>query len=138
MFGLGRYIKLVLYRYVEGTCPHPGCGFEDARGDQCDNCQKLIDAKELINPRCKICSSTPKAKTSKHIFIDLPKVEQKLTQWLYESSKLWTNNARVIANSWIKTGLQPRCITRDLKWGTKVPQDGYKDKVSNTLKLSPF
>ena len=89
----------------------------------------MIDAKELINPRCKICSATPKAKTSKHIFIDLPKVEHRLTEWLEKSSELWSNNARIIAKSWIKTGLQPRCITRDLKWGTQVPKEGYNDKV---------
>jgi len=116
-------------RYVEGTCPLPGCGFEDARGDQCDGCGKLINAVELRNPRCKICSATPKTKTSKHIFIDLPKIETRLTEWLDEASKLWTSNARVIAKTWMKNGLQPRCITRDLKWGTKVPKEGFEDKV---------
>lgn len=116
-------------RYVEGTCPLPGCGFEDARGDQCDKCGKLINAVELQKPRCKICSATPKTKTSKHIFIDLPKIEPKLTEWIDEASKLWTSNARVIAKTWMKNGLQPRCITRDLKWGTKVPKEGFEDKV---------
>merc|ERR1719167_225883 len=116
-------------RYVEGTCPLPGCGFEDARGDQCDGCGKLINAVELRNPRCKICRATPKTKTSKHIFIDLPKIETRLTEWLDEASKLWTSNARVIAKTWMKNGLQPRCITRDLKWGTKVPKEGFEDKV---------
>ena len=62
-------------------------------------------------------------------FMDLPKLERRLTGWLDESSKSWTNNARVIANSWVKGGLQPRCITRDLKWGTRVPLKGYEDKV---------
>ena len=118
-------------RYVEGTCPLPGCGFEDARGDQCDKCGKLINAVELQKPRCKICSATPKTKTSKHIFIDLPKIEPKLTEWIDEASKLWTSNARVIAKTWMKNGLQPRCITRDLKWGTKVPKEGFEDKVRN-------
>ena len=116
-------------RYVEGGCPHPGCGFEDARGDQCDGCQKLINAIELKSPRCKICSSTPKVRKSKHIFIDLPKIEEKLTAWVNEASELWTNNARVIAKTWMENGLRPRCITRDLKWGTKVPKEGYHDKV---------
>jgi methionyl-tRNA synthetase len=116
-------------RYVEGVCPHPGCGYEDARGDQCDSCQKLINAVDLINPRCKICSSTPKVTTSKHIFIDLPKIEPKLISWLDEASKSWTNNAQVITKSWVKLGLRPRCITRDLKWGTPVPKEGYEDKV---------
>ena len=125
------YNQLYLFhcRYVEGGCPHPGCGFEDARGDQCDGCQKLINAIELKNPRCKICSSTPKVRKSKHIFIDLPKIEEKLTTWVNEASELWTNNARVIAKTWMENGLRPRCITRDLKWGTKVPKEGYHDKV---------
>ena len=120
------YNQLYLFhcRYVEGGCPHPGCGFEDARGDQCDGCQKLINAIELKNPRCKICSSTPKVRKSKHIFIDLPKIEEKLTKWVNEASELWTNNARVIAKTWMENGLRPRCITRDLKWGTKVPKEG--------------
>ena len=59
-------------RFVEGTCPL--CGYEDARGDQCDRCGKLINAVELIKPRCKICSSAPVVKTSQHLFMDLPKV----------------------------------------------------------------
>ena len=108
------------------------CKFEDARGDQCDGCGKLINAVDLVDPKCKICSATPKVKTSKHIFLDLPKVEDDLNSWFEESSKEWTNNAKVIAKSWLKGGLHPRCITRDLKWGTPVPLEGYKDKVSDT------
>ena len=61
--------------------------------------------------------------------MELPKLEQRLTQWMESSSKNWTSNARVIANSWVKGGLQDRCITRDLKWGTKVPLKGYENKV---------
>ena len=114
-------------RFVEGICPF--CGYEDARGDQCDSCGKLINATELKEPRCKLCSCRPQVKTSKHIFIDLPKVEEKLNGWLEATSVNWTNNARVIAKSWLKGGLQPRCITRDLKWGTPVPMKGYESKV---------
>lgn len=61
-------------RFVEGGCPHPGCNFEDARGDQCDGCGKLVNAIELKNPRCKICGCTPQKKSSCQFFIDLPKV----------------------------------------------------------------
>jgi len=121
--------KFLADRFVEGQCPLPGCKYEDARGDQCDKCGKLINAVELVNPRCKTCSASPTIKTSKHLFMDLPKLERRLTGWLDDSSKSWTNNARVIANSWVKGGLQPRCITRDLKWGTRVPLKGYEDKV---------
>ena len=82
-----------------------------------------------MSPRCKLCGKTPSPRTSSHIFLDLPKVESELTSWMDESSTSWTNNARVIAKSWLKTGLQPRCITRDIKWGTPVLLDGYQDKV---------
>lgn len=61
-------------RFVEGTCPHPGCGYDDARGDQCDGCSKLINATELIRPRCKICGTAPVIRSSKQFFLDLPKV----------------------------------------------------------------
>lgn len=64
-------------RFVEGTCPHPGCGYEDARGDQCDGCGKLINAVELVRPRCKMCSNAPVIRVSKQFFINLPKVQIK-------------------------------------------------------------
>jgi len=121
--------KFLADRFVEGTCPLTGCGYEDARGDQCDKCGKLINAVELIKPRCKLCPNSPEIRTSKHLFIDLPKIEDGLNSWFNKSSPQWTNNARVIAKSWLKGGLQPRCITRDLKWGTPVPLDGYQSKV---------
>ncbi|XP_063918598.1 methionine--tRNA ligase, cytoplasmic [Zophobas morio] len=116
-------------RFVEGGCPHIGCNYEDARGDQCDGCGKLVNAVELKNPRCKICSSTPKLKTSKQFFIDLPKLEPLLHHWMKKSAPGWSNNAQVIAKTWLKEGLKPRCITRDLKWGVPVPLNDFKDKV---------
>lgn len=103
--------------------------FSDARGDQCDACGKLINAIELKSPRCKLCSKCPSIRTSNHLFLDLPQLEQSLELWLDKSSEKWSNNARVIAKSWLKGGLQPRCITRDLKWGTPVPLAGYESKV---------
>lgn len=116
-------------RFVEGVCPHPGCGYEDARGDQCDACGKLINAIELVKPRCKLCSTSPEVRSSNHLFLDLPKIEKDLSEWLSKSSKQWTNNAKVICDTWVRDGLKTRCITRDLKWGTPVPLDGFKDKV---------
>ncbi|KAK8399895.1 hypothetical protein O3P69_002944 [Scylla paramamosain] len=116
-------------RFVEGTCPHPGCGYEDARGDQCDACGKLINAMELVQPRCKLCSSTPEVRSSSHLFLDLPSIEPKLKTWLPSSAPQWTSNAQVICDSWIKDGLKQRCITRDLKWGTPVPKDNFREKV---------
>ncbi|KAK4312772.1 hypothetical protein Pmani_015786 [Petrolisthes manimaculis] len=116
-------------RFVEGGCPHPGCGYPDARGDQCDGCSKLVNAMELVEPRCKLCSSTPIIRSSTHLFLNLPLIEPKLKAWLATSSPQWTSNAQVICESWLRDGLKSRCITRDLKWGTPVPKEGFEDKV---------
>ncbi|RWS29485.1 Methionine--tRNA ligase: cytoplasmic-like protein [Leptotrombidium deliense] len=114
-------------RLVEGTCPL--CNYDDARGDQCDKCGKLLDPMDLKNPRCKTCSNTPIVKSSKHLFLDLPKLQPQLEEWFEKNCDSWTQTARVIAKAWLKEGLKPRCITRDLKWGTPVPLEGYSDKV---------
>lgn len=116
-------------RFVEGTCPHPGCGYEDARGDQCDNCSKLVNAIDLIRPRCKQCNSAPIIRQSRQFFLNLPKIEKQLSEWLETVWNNWTNNARTITKSWLKEGLKPRCITRDLKWGIPVPYEGFEKKV---------
>lgn len=116
-------------RFVEGTCPHPGCGYEDARGDQCDGCGKLINAIELIKPRCKVCNASPVVRPSNQLFIDLPKIEPKLRTWVESVCENWTHNARVITKAWLKEGLRSRCITRDLKWGIPVPLKGFESKV---------
>ncbi|MEE6471722.1 hypothetical protein FKM82_009348 [Ascaphus truei] len=116
-------------RFVEGICPF--CNYEEARGDQCDKCGKLINAVELKKPQCKVCKRAPVIKSSEHLFLDLPKLEERLQKWLDQSLACgdWTSNARYITRSWIRDGLKPRCITRDLKWGTPVPLDGFRDKV---------
>ncbi|XP_061470635.1 methionine--tRNA ligase, cytoplasmic isoform X3 [Rhineura floridana] len=116
-------------RFVEGICPF--CNYEEARGDQCDKCGKLINATELKKPMCKVCQGTPVVKSSQHLFLDLPKLEDSLEKWLAVSQSAgdWTPNARYITRSWIRDGLKPRCITRDLKWGTPVPLDGFREKV---------
>ncbi|XP_033930129.1 methionine--tRNA ligase, cytoplasmic isoform X2 [Melopsittacus undulatus] len=116
-------------RFVEGTCPM--CGYGEARGDQCDKCGKLINAVELKSPQCKLCKGVPTVNPTEHLFLDLPKLQQPLEQWLELSwaSGHWTPNARHITRSWLREGLRPRCITRDLQWGTPVPLDGFRDKV---------
>lgn len=116
-------------RFVEGTCPN--CGFTDARGDQCDGCGKLLNAIELINPRSKLDGSTPIIKSSEHMFLNLPVLQSQCESWAEEQSKkgFWTANGKNITFSWMKEGLKPRCITRDLKWGTPVPLDSMKGKV---------
>ena len=116
-------------RYVDGTCPH--CGYEQAKGDQCDKCGKLLDPAELKNPRCTVCGSKPVFRQSRHLFLDLQKVAPQLTKWIDETAEKngWSNNAVSVAKGWIEQGLQKRCITRDLKWGVPVPLAGYEDKV---------
>ncbi|XP_032029156.1 methionine--tRNA ligase, cytoplasmic isoform X1 [Hylobates moloch] len=116
-------------RFVEGVCPF--CGYEEARGDQCDKCGKLINAVELKKPQCKVCRSCPVVQSTQHLFLDLPKLEKRLEEWLGRTlpGSDWTPNARFIIRSWLRDGLKPRCITRDLKWGTPVPLEGFKDKV---------
>jgi methionyl-tRNA synthetase len=114
-------------RFVEGECPK--CHYANARGDQCENCGNLLDAKDLINPKCKICKGVPIIRESKHLFIDLPKIEPQLRKWMSLVQSGWSDNARTMTEAWLKEGLRQRCITRDLKWGIKVPLKGYEDKV---------
>eukprot|EP00184_Porphyridium_aerugineum_P000270 CAMPEP_0184697858 /NCGR_PEP_ID=MMETSP0313-20130426/4663_1 /TAXON_ID=2792 /ORGANISM="Porphyridium aerugineum, Strain SAG 1380-2" /LENGTH=772 /DNA_ID=CAMNT_0027156699 /DNA_START=48 /DNA_END=2366 /DNA_ORIENTATION=- len=116
-------------RFVTGTCP--SCGFEDARGDQCEHCSRMLNPNELIRPRCSACGSTPIPRSSKHLFLDLGKLQPALEKWVEKASKKgdWNANCIAMTNSWLRDGLKSRCITRDLKWGTPVPLEGYTDKV---------
>ncbi|MFA5796801.1 MAG: methionine--tRNA ligase [Candidatus Woesearchaeota archaeon] len=114
-------------RFVEGVCPK--CAYTNARGDQCESCGALLDAHELINPQCKVCKGTPLVKESTHLFIDLPKLEPQLREWISRVEKQWSDNARTMTHAWLKEGLRKRCITRDLKWGIHVPLKGFEDKV---------
>lgn len=116
-------------RYVEGKCPL--CGFDDARGDQCDGCGKLLNAVELIEPRCKMCGSGTVVQASKHLFLDLSKLQPEVEKFVDEASKegFWSSNSVGITKAWLQEGLKPRCMTRDLKWGTSVPVAGYENKV---------
>eukprot|EP01085_Mycamoeba_gemmipara_P003962 Mycagemm_TRINITY_DN10272_c0_g1::TRINITY_DN10272_c0_g1_i2::g.3962::m.3962 type:complete len:754 gc:universal TRINITY_DN10272_c0_g1_i2:76-2337(+) len=112
-------------RYVEGQCPH--CKAEGANGDQCDKCQKLLEPTELLNPQCSICKHKPVKRTTTHAYIDLSKLQGKLEEWVEKSNSEghWTANSLSVTRAWIKTGLEPRCITRDLKWGVPVPTDRF-------------
>lgn len=116
-------------RFVEGECPL--CGYNDARGDQCDKCGHLLDPLDLKNPRCKLDGATPEARETKHAFLLLDKLQDGVNAWSAESHKkgVWSDNGINITNAWLREGLKPRGITRDLKWGTPVPLEGYDDKV---------
>ena len=116
-------------RYVRGVCPH--CGYDDARGDQCESCGKLLDPADLEAPRCSTCGNTPHERETNHLYIDLPAILPLLESWMEETSVRgrWAKNAVQMTKSWIRDGLHERCITRDLKWGIPVPKEGYTDKV---------
>eukprot|EP01133_Synstelium_polycarpum_P011418 gene11418-13307_t len=115
-------------RHVHGVCPH--CAYDDARGDQCDACIKLLNPTELLLPRCMVDNSTPVLKRTKHIFLDLRQTQARLGQFVDDRSAIWSANSVSITNSWLKQSeLRPRCITRDLKWGTQVPLEEFSDRV---------
>ncbi|MDR1869990.1 MAG: methionine--tRNA ligase [Treponema sp.] len=116
-------------RYIRGVCPH--CGSPDARGDQCEACQKLLDPTDLKEPQCSACGSTPSLKNTNHMYIDLPAIKDKLQAWIKTASVngFWAHNAVQMTQAWIRDGLKERAITRDLKWGIPVPKPGYEKKV---------
>ena len=104
-------------RYIEGTCPI--CGFESARGDQCDNCGNQLDPIDLIDPRSKIDGTTPVFKETNHLFLDLPTFAERLTEWI-EEQRHWRPNVRNFSLGLLKE-VKPRPITRDLDWGVPIP-----------------
>ena len=116
-------------RYIRGGCPH--CDYGEARGDQCENCGKLLDPTELIEPRCGTCGKSPVLRKTDHLFIDLPAVRPKLEEWMKSAAEKghWARNAVQMTQAWIRDGLHERGITRDLKWGIPVPKTGYEEKV---------
>jgi len=107
-------------RYVEGTCYI--CGYENARGDQCDQCGNLLEANELIDPRSKMDGSTPELRDTEHFFLDLGKLQPQIVEFLKAREDYWRPNVikqslgQILAND-----LHGRAITRDLKWGIPVP-----------------
>ncbi len=116
-------------RFVRGRCPH--CDYPEARGDQCENCGKLLDPTELVEPACGICGKPPVVRKSDHLYIDLPGILPELQDWMDGASKdgFWAKNAMKMTQAWIRDGLDEKGITRDLKWGISVPKDGYRNKV---------
>lgn len=121
--------KFLADRFIEGSCPH--CNYPRARGDQCESCGKLLNATELKNPACKTCHSKPVIKKSKHLFLNLAKLQPKLAAWVKKQSSegFWPSNAVTVTNAWLKEGLKERCITRDLTWGVPVPKKEFEKKV---------
>lgn len=113
-------------RYIEGTCPH--CGYDKARGDQCENCTRVLDPTDLINPRSAISGSSDlEVRETKHLFLLQSKLAGEVAAWVDEHGKDWPTLASSIARKWLNEGLQDRAITRDLDWGVPVPADTWPD-----------
>lgn len=113
-------------RFVTGTCPV--CGYENARGDECENCGSNLSPLELINPKSKITGDTPVVKESTHFYFPLTDYQQKIEEWISPKTD-WKQNVLNYCKGWLKTGLKDRAITRDLDWGVKVPLKDNDGKV---------
>ncbi len=114
-------------RYIIGTCPH--CGYEAARGDQCENCTKLLDPVDLKDARSALSGATDlEIKDREHIFLKLPELAPRIGPWV-DAAQDWPDLSRQIAGKWLKDGLQDRCITRELDWGIDVPLEGFEHLV---------
>jgi len=113
-------------RFVEGKCPY--CSYECARGDQCDACGRLLEPALLIEPYCVICKSKPAIKGTKHWYFDLSKFSEKLRDYISNNKQL-SSNTRNFSLSFIKEGLKPRAVTRDVEWGIPAPFLGAENKT---------
>jgi methionyl-tRNA synthetase len=112
-------------RYVLGTCPH--CQSPNARGDQCDECGKPLNASELINPRCRRCGTAPVYRDSEHFFLRLPAFRDRLLEWVKQQTH-WRQNVLNFTTRFLEEGLIDRAITRDIDWGVPVPVEGFENK----------
>jgi methionyl-tRNA synthetase len=113
-------------RFVEGKCPY--CGYVPARGDQCDACGRLLEPTLLIEPYCVICKSKPVIKETKQWYFDLPKFSEKLGDYIGDN-KQFSTNTRNFSLNWVKEGLKPRAMTRDVEWGIPAPFPGAEGKT---------
>ena len=122
-------------RFIEGTCPK--CGYNDARGDQCDRCGSVdYEALDLINARCKVDpDTTPVVRETRHIHLKLDVLQPQIEQWFEKACKDggWSSNGKIITEAWLKKGLRARGITRDLKWGTPIPLDVFTDEKDKEI-----
>jgi methionyl-tRNA synthetase len=112
-------------RYVEGTCPR--CGYEGAKGDQCEKCGRLLETTLLVEPYCAICRSKPILKKTTHWYFDLPKLSDEINNYLKTNRQLSSNTKRFSLNL-LKEGIKPRAVTRDVAWGIQAPFPGAEDK----------
>lgn len=126
------YQQFLADRYITGQCPK--CGYQNAYGDQCEKCGSALSSSELIHPISTLSGKSPQLKSTTHWYLPLDRHEKWLSDWIQKgiyngeqvhSPENWKNQVVGQCMSWIKAGLQPRAITRDLDWGVSVPvQDG--------------
>ncbi|MDA7787396.1 methionine--tRNA ligase [bacterium] len=130
------YQQFLADRYITGQCPK--CGYQDAYGDQCEKCGSALSSSELINPISTLSRKSPQLKSTTHWYLSLDRHEKWLSEWIqkgiYNGEQVhnpedWKNQVVGQCMSWIKAGLQPRAITRDLDWGVKVPVKDGEGKV---------
>lgn len=114
--------KFLADRYVTGTCPK--CGFEEARGDECQKCAASYEATDLKNPRSKLTGSPLIPRPSEHLYLRFDQFKEQLREWIQK--KDWKENVVRFAMSYIDD-LKMRAITRDSDWGIPVP--GHPGKV---------
>jgi len=115
-------------RYIIGTCPH--CGYPNARGDQCENCTRVLDPTDLIDPRSAISESTDlEVRETTHLFLLQSKLVEEVREWVEAHADVWPTLTLSIARKWLDEGLHDRGITRDLDWGVPVDRPGFEDKV---------
>jgi methionyl-tRNA synthetase len=112
-------------RYVEGTCPY--CGFDKARGDECDECGRPLNLEEIKDLRCHLCGTPPRFESSEHFFFRLSAFQDKLAAWIKEQAH-WRHNVVAATSKFLGEGLKDRAITRDLNWGVSVPEPGFENK----------
>jgi len=117
-------------RYIEGTCPI--CGYEGARGDQCDNCGNQLDPIDLIHPHSRINGETPQFVETEHFFLDLPAFSEALGSWLQSKGGDWRPNVIKFSMNLLDE-MKPRAITRDLDWGVPVPLEDWQDRPDKRL-----
>jgi methionyl-tRNA synthetase len=114
-------------RYVIGKCPY--CGYLEARSDQCDNCGKLIAYGELIEPRSNLSGDPVEFKETQHYFMDWPKLQDQLIRYVETVSGEWKEWVRNETQAWLRDGLKPRAVTRDLDWGVPIPVDRIPENM---------
>ena len=120
-----KHARFLPDRYLRGTCPH--CGFESARGDECDRCGRPLEPKQLGQPRCSLCGTPAEFRPSEHFYLELDRLQTRLAEYVAAQTH-WRGPTRHVTENFLAEGLHPTPITRDLEWGVRIPLDGYPTK----------